>query len=167
MSTSFQEFLRQKAKGSDLKDRNRSRSEWLSVLNRLLDQVRDWLRQSDPDDLLETVPYEVERVEPRLGIYDAPALKIRLGTDSVDILPMGRHVTKHIEIQHLQAIPGNQDRWGDLSGGRVDITDGERRYQLFRSIQDGRDHWYAWGDSMTLLPFDRDRLETILKDLLG
>ena len=30
--------------------------------------------EADPDDLLEIVPYEVERVEKRLGIYDAPPL---------------------------------------------------------------------------------------------
>ena len=73
MMTSFQEFLRQKVDISALKDRNRSRGEWLGAINRLLDQVRDWLREADPDDLLEIVPYEVERVEKRLGIYDAPA----------------------------------------------------------------------------------------------
>src|SRR5438067_1384257 len=92
MPTSFQEFLRQKAEGSNVKDRIRSRGEWLGALNRLRDQIRGWLHEADPDDLLEIVPYEVERVEQRLGIYDAPALKIRLGTDTVDVLPMGRFV---------------------------------------------------------------------------
>ncbi len=143
MSTSFQEFLRQKAKGSDLRSRNRSRMEWLGALNRLFGQVRDWLRQSDPDDLLEVVPYEVECVEEGLGIYDAPALKIRLGTDSVDVLPVGRFVSKNLAIQNLQLIPGNERRWGDLSGGRVDITNGERRFQLLRSLEAEADHWYA------------------------
>jgi hypothetical protein len=166
MSTRFQEFLREKAKGSELGSRNRSRAEWLGALNRLFEQVRDWLRQSDPDDLLEILPYEVERVEERLGIYDAPALKIRLGTDSVDILPVGRHVAKPLAIQHLQAIAGNERRWGDLSGGRVDVTDGERRYQLLRSIEDGEDRWYAWSDKPPLTPLDRDCLEAILQDLL-
>ncbi len=167
MSTSFQKFLREKTKGSDLGNRNRSRMEWLGALNRLFAQVQEWLRQSDPDDLLEVVPYEVERVEERLGIYNAPALKIRLGTDSVDVLPVGRFVSKNLAIQNLQLIPGNERRWGDLSGGRVDITNGERRFQLLRSLEDGADRWYAWCDKPPPTPFDRDRLEAILQELLG
>ena len=78
MMTSFQEFLRQKVDISALKDRNRSRGEWLGAINRLLDRVRDWLREADPDDLLEIVPYEVERVEKRLGIYDQPFQHARM-----------------------------------------------------------------------------------------
>jgi hypothetical protein len=48
MQTSFQEFLRQKVEGSDWKDRKGLRTEWLGALNRLLNQIRDWLRESVP-----------------------------------------------------------------------------------------------------------------------
>lgn len=106
MLTSFQEFLRQKVDISALKDRNRSRMEWLGALNRLFEQVREWLREADPDELLEIVPYEVERAEKRLGIYDAPALKIRLGTNSVDILPMGRYAVGPLSLELPTGIPG-------------------------------------------------------------
>jgi hypothetical protein len=94
MQTSFQEFLRQKVEGSDWRDRKRLRDEWLGALNRLLDQIRDWLRESDPKGVLELITYEVERVEGRLGVYDAPALKIRLNTDAAEVLPMGRFAIK-------------------------------------------------------------------------
>jgi hypothetical protein len=166
MPTSFQEFLRQKAERSDWKDRSRSRGEWLGALNGLFDQLRDWLRESDPDGLVEVVPYEVERVEERLGIYDAPALKVRLGTDAADILPVGRYATQHVMVQTLQAIPENKWRWGDLSGGRVDITDGERKYQLLRSVEGGQNRWFVWDGKPPLNPLDRGQLETILQDLL-
>ncbi len=166
MSTRFEEFLKQKAEESDWRDRNRSRSEWLLTLNHLFAEIRKWLREADPEGLLEVVPYQVERVEQRLGIYDAPALKIRLGTNSIDILPMGRHVTNHLQLQNMLVIPSNVGRWGDLSGGRVDVTDGERRYQLLRSTEAGQDRWYAWSVKPPLLVFDRDRLEEILQDLL-
>lgn len=166
MATSFQEFLRQKAKGSDLKDRNRSRAEWLGALNRLFDQVRVWLRESDPDDLIEVLPFEVERVEARLGVYDAPALKIRLGTDSVDVLPVGRYVNGPLALESLKAIAGNAMRWGDLSGGRVDITNGEQKSLLLRSSEGGQDRWFTLGGPIPV-PLDRDRLEAILQDLLS
>lgn len=167
MQTSFQEFLRQKIEGSDWKDRSRRRSEWLNALNRLLDQIRESLREADPEGLLETIPYEVERVEERLGVYDAPALKIRIGTDSVDVVPEGRHATVPLLLQHLLLDPRNAQRWGNLSGGRVDITNGERRYLLLRSIVDGQDHWYATvSNQIGLTPFDSICLQAILRDLL-
>jgi hypothetical protein len=167
MSTHFQEFLRQRSEGSDLKDRRRHRREWLGALNRLLDEVRGWLHEAEQDDLLEIVPYQVERVEERLGIYDAPALQIRSGTDSVDVKPVGRFAIGPLAAQHLQLIPGNERRWDDLTGGRVDITDGERRYLLLRSIEDEQDCWYVVGDQPTPTPFNKDRLEAILEDLLS
>ena len=167
MMTSFQEFLKQKVDTSALKDRNRSRGEWLGAINRLLDQVRDWLREADPDDLLEIVPYKVERVEKRLGIYDAPALKIRLGINSVNVLPVGRYAVGPLSLELLKGIPGNAQRWGDLSGGSVDITNGERRHLLLRSIEDGQDHWYTVGEPLSPAAFDRKLLEEILQDLLS
>src|SRR5947209_19782173 len=105
MSTRFQEFLRQRSEGSDLKERARRRREWLGALKSLLDTVRDWLREAEQDDLLELVPYEVERVEGRLGVYDAPALKIRSGTDSIDVLPVGRYAIGPLPVKHWQLTP--------------------------------------------------------------
>jgi hypothetical protein len=167
MMTSFQEFLRQKVDVATVKDRNQSRGEWLAAINRLLDRVQDWMREADPDDLLEAVRYEVERVEKRLGIYDAPALKIRLGTNSVDILPVGRYSVGPLPLELLKGGPGDDKRWGDLSGGRVDITNGERRYLLLRSKENEHDHWYTVGEPPSPTPFDRKRLEEILQDLLS
>jgi hypothetical protein len=168
MTTRFQEFLRQRSEGSDLKERTRRRREWLGALKGLLDTVRDWLREAEQEDLLEIVPYEVERVEERLGIYDAPALRIRSGTDSIDVLPVGRSAIGPVPVKHWQSTPGHDQKWGDLSGGRVDITNGERKYLLLRSTEAGQDAWYAVGDpGMAPIPFDRDRLEAILEDLLS
>ncbi len=60
MQTSFQEFLRQKIEGSDWKDRSRRRTEWLNALNCLLGQIQEFLREADPEELLEIIRYEVE-----------------------------------------------------------------------------------------------------------
>ena len=167
MQTSFQEFLRQKLKGSDWKDRKRLRAEWLGALNRLLDQIRAWLKESDPEGILEFVTYEVERVEGRLGVYDAPALKIRVNTDYAEVLPIGRFTPRPVPLENLLFIADNRQRWGNLSGGRVDITNGERRHLLLRSTDDGQDQWYALKmDQVALVQFDRACFEAILEDLL-
>jgi hypothetical protein len=167
MPTSFQEFLRQKVEGSDWRDRNRTRGEWLGALNRLLDQIQDWLRELDPEDVLELITYQVERVEERLGVYDAPALKIRVNTDAAEILPMGRFAMRPLSLQglllqNMPSIPVDQQR----HEGRVDITNGERRYVLLRRIEDGHDRWYALRKMDRAVPFDRTCFEEILKDLL-
>jgi hypothetical protein len=166
MPLTFQDLLRQKAEGSALRDRNRSRGEWLAALHRLFDQVREWLHEADPDDVLEIVPYEVERVEERLGIYDAPALKIRLGTDAVEILPVGRYAIGPLAPQILKGLLGAEGTGGPAAG-RVDITNGERKHLIMRSIEDGQDRWYAVNEQAQVTLFDRSRLEAILLDLLS
>ncbi len=96
-------------------------------------------------------------------------MKIRSGTDSIDILPVGRYAIGPLRQQHLWLSPDNAGRWGDLSGGRMDITDGERTYLLLRSIENGQDCWYAVGNNKSGVPtsFDREHFKSILEDLLS
>ena len=100
-------------------------------------------------------------------VYNGPALKIRLGINSIDVLPVGRYAIGPLSLELLKGIPGNAQRWGDLSGGRVDITNGERRHLLLRSIEDGQDHWYTVGEPLSPAAFDRKRLEEIVQNLLS
>jgi len=168
MLTDFQEFLRKKTEGSAWKERKERRVEWLGALNRLFAQIRGFLREADPEGLIEIVDYEVERVEERLGVYDAPALKIRLDTASADVIPVGLNSRKPLSLMNLLAVPGNESRWGDLAVGRVDVTDWERKHILFRSIQNGQDQWYVMmAEKAGLTPFNRQSLEEILLDLLS
>ena len=168
MQTSFQEFLRRKTEGSAWKERKERRAEWLGALNRLFTQIRGLLREADPEGLIEIVDYEVERVEERLGVYDAPALKVRLNTASADIIPIGLHTRKPLSLENVLALPESKSRWGDLSGGRVDVTDGDRKHMLVRSIQNGQDQWYVMmAEKADITPFNRQSLEEILQDLLS
>jgi hypothetical protein len=167
MPTNLREFLQKKTEGTDLKERNRLRSEWLASLNRLFDQIREWLREADPEEVLEVVRYEVERVEQRLGVYDAPALLIRLGTDSVRIVPSGRFEDKY-RIQMILAGPSYSPEWGDLCGGRVDVRSEDRRYLLLRSVEGDNEKWFAVSTNENgVAAFNRSRLEAILQELLS
>src|SRR4051812_17764722 len=142
MPIDFQEFLKQKTAGSDIRERNRSRMDWLGALNRLNEQIRDWLRAADPEGLLEVVPYEIQRAESRLGIYDAPALKIRLNADEVDVLPIGRYAIGPLSAETHKALLGVAGTDGPAAG-RVDITDGEHKYMLFRDSKSDPERWFA------------------------
>jgi hypothetical protein len=169
MSTSFQEFLRQKVEGSNWRDRKRLREEWLGAVNRLFDQIQDWLRESDPEGLIEVVPYEVMRVEGQLGVYDAPALKIRLETEEADAVPMGRFVPRPRALLNVIGNPALQPRPDPYpNGGRVDISNGDRKHILLRGIVEGQDRWLALmrGQSSSV-SFDRSCLEAILEDVLS
>ena len=164
MTTSFQDFLRQKAAGTDIRERNRNRGEWLMALQKLLAQIEDWLRAADTESLLEIVRYDVERVEDRLGIYDAPALKIRLGTDEIDVVPVGRFAIGPLPAQAFKTLPAVDGTDGPAAG-RVDITNGERKYLLLRDVSRGKQDWYAVKERSQAVLFDQALLETILQDL--
>jgi hypothetical protein len=164
MSTGFQDFLRQRAGESGARERNRNRGEWLRAINGLLDQIRDWLRAADPENLLETVTYEVQRAEGPLGIYDAPAIKIRLGTDEVDIVPVGRYAIGPLPARTMKTLLGIEGTDGPPAG-RVDITNGERKYILLRDVSTDHDRWYAVDAQSKATLLDQTHLESILQDL--
>ena len=165
MSIGFQEFLRRKSAGSDLKERREKCQEWLGALDRLFRQIEAWLVEADPENLIEIIRYKVQRVEKQLGIFDAPGMTIRVGISEVKVLPNGRFDIgpMYRTLQWLADVRGSDG----LAAGRVDITDGARKYVLIRSINEGQDAWYAASDQSGLMPFDRTALETILLDLLG
>lgn len=130
----------------------------------LLHDIENWLRAADTEHVLEIMPYDVERVEDRLGVYDAPALKIRLGTDEVDVVPVGRYAIGPLPapaIKSLREVEGTDSP----VAGRVDITNGERKYLLLRVISSGQPRWYAVNERSQVVLFERAQLETILQDL--
>jgi len=160
----FQDFLRRKAEGTDVRERNRNRDEWLKAINGLLDQIEEWLRAADAENLLEIMRYDVERVEERMGVYDAPALKVRLGTDEVDVVPVGRYAIGPLPAQAIKSLMGVEGTDGPAAG-RVDITNGERKYLLLRDLTSGQERWYAVDERSKAVLFDRAYLEAILQDL--
>lgn len=155
----FREFLKTKAEQTGVRDRHRRRDEWLGALQRLLDQIRDWLRESDPEGVLDLEPFEVARTEHELGTYDAPALIIRLGAGEVSVLPMGREVP-------FMAIRGASGAATDVAG-RVDITDGFRKYNLYRVINQDKESWQIRDERNRFTHLDAESLGRILQELLS
>jgi len=155
---SFRDFLRDKAEEFGIKDRHRRRREWVDAIQRLLDEIRGWLRLSDPDEFLDVDQYTVARTEPDLGTYEAHALKIHLGPLEVDVKPMSREVA-------FGPIIGASGTATDFVG-RIDITDGFRKYNILREIRDGEEKWQIRdGNKFTYL--DRERFVLLLQDLLS
>ena len=164
MSTGFQEFLRQRAEQSGVRERNRNRAEWLLAINRLLEQIREWLRSSDPENLIDAVQYEVQLFERRLGIYDAPALKILLGASEVDVVPVGRFSIGPVPTEKVLSHLGIEGASGTVAG-RVDIKNKEKKHLLIRDVSTAQDRWFAVDERSSVALLDQSRLETILQDL--
>lgn len=154
----FQEFLERHAQQRQHKEQRARREEWIAAVGRLLGQLRTWLAEADPAGVLEVLPMEVEKAEPGLGIYRIPSLKISLGGAAVEVVPVGRNVIGTV---------GPQGDVGIRAEGRVDITDGIRRYILYRTLNDGQERWYALDERFQATPLDRGRLEGMLQDLLS
>jgi hypothetical protein len=156
---SFAEFLRRKGEEFHVRERHGRRSEWLGAINRLYDQIREWLREADPEGLLDIVPYQVSRTEPILGTYDAPALQILLGPAEAQVVPMGREVRRY-------NLRGPSDAATDVAG-RVDITDGLRTYNLFREKRRAGDRWQVCDERNRFTDLNRQEFERILEELLS
>ncbi len=154
----FQEFLEKQAQQSRHTERRERREEWIAAVDRLVKQLRAWLAESDPAGVLDVVPIEIERAEPDLGIYRIPGLKISLGESAVQVVPVGRNVVGTV---------GTQGDVARRAEGRVDITDGIRRYICYRTLIDGQETWYALDERFQAAPLDKARVEGILQDLLS
>src|SRR5262249_7175153 len=156
--TTFQEFLEKLARQQHHKERQERREEWIAAIGRLLGTLRAWLAESDPNGLLDVVPLEIERAEPALGVYRVPSLKIGLGDVSVQVVPIGRDAVGFV---------GPRGNGGIRTEGRVDITDGVRKYILYRTLQNQQEQWSVVDERFQVTPLDRSRLEEILQDLLS
>ncbi len=119
------------------------------------------------DDIREIEPYTVGRVEPRLGEYDATVLKIRTATSAVHIFPVARFFARPPGLARIRVARRDVFPWGDLAGGRVDVTSGKKRRLLLRSIQDDQDYWYLFNPyRYRIWPLTRESLEATLRELL-
>jgi hypothetical protein len=154
----FQEFLEKQASEQRHNGWRERREEWITAVRGLLEQLQTWLAESDPGKVLDVVPIELRRIEPDLGLYLAPGLKISLNHAAVEVLPVGRNVVGMV---------GPHGDAGIRADGRVDITDGVRKYILYRTLNNGREKWYALDERFQARPLDRSRFETILQELLS
>ena len=161
MTQTFTEFLRQKAAehGVEAEENQATIAEWRDAVRRLFDQVREWLKQSDPDGIIKIEESELGMNEPGLGRYTIPALNLRCFGNWVGLLPKAR-----------RTIGTAKPPWKTeavRATGRVDMTDDIRRHFLYRlSAADG-DAWYIEDQlSGKQSPLDRQTFETALMGYL-
>ena len=153
-TTTLREFLQEKARQVRPEDRDKRRKEWIESVRRLMAQFSEWLKEADTSGVLEILSSQVEYLEEGLGLYRVPKLRVVLGDSEVEILPVARNVGG----PNSPALP---------SGGRVDITDGARKYILHRVVSNGEDQWNVLTVNRDYMVLDRNRFEAIMQELLS
>lgn len=153
----FKEWLKSMEAESPSSERGKRREEWMAAFCRLREDIRRWLEE-DGEGVIEIDDRWVERRDRGLGIYSMPALRIVVGDQSVDVIPVARNV---IGVFRL---PGGAEV---RASGRADVTDGVQKVALYRIIHDGHDAWYVVDDASNAVPLTRETFEKALMDLMS
>ncbi len=156
-----------KTEGSSLKAEKAKRQQvlqdWIASLNELFGQIQEWVRRSDPENLIEQSIEQVPGKELAFGEYQVPVLKLSLVDRVARFIPLARFMAAMVH-------PPGQDN-SVRAQGCVELRGlGGRGYYLFR-LADGR--WYIQseaenlnvkGNNVSLL--DAERLEAAVRESL-
>jgi hypothetical protein len=160
-ATPLSDFLHKKAAEYNqmAQENQRVIQEWCSAVERLHNEILEWLAQSDPEGIIQPERTQVKISEPGLGQYQVQRLNLHAFGKWIGILPKARLNMKNAPPPQ-KSVPAN-------AVGRMDITDEVRRYVLYR-IQNGEEYKWVIDDltSSEPLPLDRPRFEEALLSYL-
>jgi hypothetical protein len=157
----LKEFLAERAETERgrAEEKKAIQQEWIWAVRRLIQQIQEWLIDSDPGHLLEVKESYHEFREVNVGVYTAPGLVIRDEAREVRIVPVARMV-----VGPLLADGGVRM---NRAFGRVDMTDGAEKFMLFRSQKGPSDEWVIVDDrGYVVRKFDRQTFEEAMQRLL-
>jgi hypothetical protein len=101
------------------------RDEWVASVERLLAQIKQWLREADTGQILIFKEGRVALREVGIGGYEAPVLFVEIGARQVSIRPVAR------------VVAGPLSSTGSIhilkSYGRVDMASPLEKHMLFRT----------------------------------
>jgi hypothetical protein len=153
----FTQFLREQAARHEAVARAGKAvvDDWRMAIQRLFDQMRAWLRESDPDGIIKIEMRPHELAEEGLGRYLVPRMDLTAFGKWVGIIPKARNTIASAQLPQ-KAAP-------ERALGRVDITDEIRRYVLYRFPQEGADDVWMFEDLRSEpKPLEQQTFETAL-----
>lgn len=150
---SLQEKLKSLAERTEMEkvDWAGRKSEWISAVNRLYDDIELWLKPWRDQGYLKITRSPMPKWEEPLGDYEIDTLEITAGDETVVFEPFGRNVI------------------GAL--GRIDVylrgfkSDAQMLVRLANEEEEAR--WELWKTKFSgpKVPFDKDSLENLLDEL--
>jgi hypothetical protein len=137
--TALTDFLnkqaeKQRAQGAQLE---KKRTDWVQSVERLLGQLKTSVQQADTHRIVQIEPARLPRQEEDIGNYTVPGLVLTVGSRRVMVQPVARNV-----VGYLGEGFGPDVR----AQGRVDITDGERKFMLYRIVDGQGEKWVMVDD---------------------
>jgi hypothetical protein len=151
-----------------LPEREAKLTEWKDSVRNLMAQLAGWVREADPQGLIEIDDTQSQRLmETELGLYYATRLELRFVAHQIWVIPKARNV-----VAFIPSATGDGERRAD---GVVIVTDyppnGDQIpaavYNLYRVAESGGDRWFIrYATSGKVEPLDRDRFETVLVNML-
>src|SRR5262245_13355923 len=121
MTTQFREFLKEQAEKhqAEVRAGKATVEEWRAAVERLFAQLRAWLQESDPEEILKVEESQWGVTEPGLGHYRVPRLDLSAFGNWIGIIPKARRTVGTAQPPQKSA--------PERAIGRVDITDELRR----------------------------------------
>src|ERR1017187_5880359 len=139
MSTTFKQFLQEQATkhSAEAKAGKAVVDEWRVAIEQLFGDMRTWLKESDPEGVIEIKENEEKVNEPGLGRYRVPRLDLNVFGKWVGIIPKARRTVGTAKPPR-KSVP-------EQAQGRVDITDELIRFVLYRFRDGDNDVWMIDG----------------------
>lgn len=156
----LKEFLRKQAEEQREHSPTREaiRADWVSAVEQLIDRMAEWVRENDVGNALKVDFTSHQIHERRIGRYVVKGLLISLPSREVRIEPIARF--------SIGSYVG--DAFGStIRDGRVDMSNGTRKYMLYRTAGGRPDQWVIVDDrSYDAKDFDRPAFEEALLSML-
>ena len=138
-------FLRSKASTEPKIDWGARKDRWISEITRLYDQIKEWLAPLEKDEVVRYSTLTMTLQEDPIGSYQVDVLMLLVGKQRVEFRPKGTLIVG--------------------ANGRVDIQ-GPRAMRTI-VLQDGRWLIVERSPRVKTRPFDKDSLETVLKEVMA
>jgi hypothetical protein len=155
---SLKEFLAGEAEKlrSEQGEAMTERQEWIAAVDRLLAQIKDWLQEADPEQILLIQETTHKLRERMIGTYEIHGLSIGLGLREIRVEPVARSVA------------GPMSPTGTIRAyGRVDMKNGLEKYMLFRTDPAADGTWIMIRqEGYRTQPFNRESFESACISLL-
>lgn len=160
MSKSLKEFLTEQAEQirSEEEANKAEVTKWEAAIRRLIDQIEAWLKDSDPEGILDIRREAVDLAEDPIGRYQPLSLQIWMGGHHANVMPVA------LSVIGPSQKPG-EGRWR----GRVDVDGPSDSFSLYRFVHaDGREDWLIRDEeNYTLSPLDREKFESMFMRLFS
>lgn len=129
---------------------------WKTAAAKLMLQIREWIKEVDPENVLTVHSDPLTRAEEGFGFYDIDGLRIKLDDQEVWVTPVSLQVLPPLSLEVA----------GKNVSGVVQITDRETKYRVYRILKGSEESWLLHYGKEDFRPFDKAAFEEVLLELL-